>query len=202
MNPRPLGYESGGRRPRRPGEARRVHVVQHPLCAGSRGISRRLAPLSLSTGSLLHTLLHPKPPSALASRPERRSPRRTVSAAPRIRDERTHSSAPTPSPEKGLTGTAEKPLPARLRRRFTDCSWLHPHIPSDLRKRGPGDVRCDDAVIYMSLPAGSWPPCRTDSVHATCLTRPDGTAPPDAADTTQNHRDDMPTTPRHRAMYS
>src|SRR5690348_14110969 len=32
----------------------------------------RLAPLPLSTASLLHTLLHPKPPSALASRPERR----------------------------------------------------------------------------------------------------------------------------------
>jgi hypothetical protein len=42
-------------------KAQRVHVVQHQLCTGSRRISPRLAPLFLSTASLLHTLLHPKP---------------------------------------------------------------------------------------------------------------------------------------------
>ena len=39
-------------------KAQSVHVVQHPLCTGSRGVSRRPALLSLSTASLLHTLLH------------------------------------------------------------------------------------------------------------------------------------------------
>src|SRR5689334_25212345 len=37
-----------------------VYVVRQPSCTGSRGVSRRLAPLPQSMASLLHALLHGK----------------------------------------------------------------------------------------------------------------------------------------------
>ena len=96
---------------------------------------------------------------------------------------------------KGGSGKAAPKGPADYVRDLVAANYFK-------TKRGLGDVRCDDAVRYMSLPAGSWSPCRTDSGRATCLTRPDGTTPPGAADTTQNHHDERPTIGRHRVMYS
>ncbi len=88
---------------------------------------------------------------------------------------------------------------------FTVRSCLHLHTPSDLRKR--------DWAMFAATTLSAICPCprapgrrrartATDSVRATCLTCADGTTPPDVAGTTQNHRDDTPTTRRHRAMYS
>ncbi len=88
---------------------------------------------------------------------------------------------------------------------FTVRSRLHLHMVSDLRKR--------DWVMFAATTLSAICPCpratsrraartATDTVRATRLTCPDGTTPPGAAHTTQNYPDDMPTTRRHRAMYS
>ena len=51
----------------------------------------------------------------------------------------------------------------RLSRRFTDRSCLHLHIAINLCKQHRVLVACDDAVRYVSVPADSQPPDRTDS---------------------------------------
>src|ERR1043165_3607777 len=64
-------------------EGPEVHLVRQPSCTGSRGVSRRLAPLPWSMASLLHTLLHGRANVSAANKHEQAGFRGQVADASR-----------------------------------------------------------------------------------------------------------------------